>query len=156
MKIRNPKHVARTVLAWIFCVLMSACESLELAPPVHGSPTATINTTDVARIKTAIVKGMTKRGFSLESDSGNLVVVSRPLSKLQVFLLTETIASSADRQIETFKVVQEDQVVHLVVWTLKQMKLPGGGFNNDPLIDKAEFDELQDFLKNLKLEIEHG
>ena len=127
-----------------------------LAPPVHASPATTISTTDVARIKTAIVSGMTKRGFSLDYNSGNLILMSRPLSKLQVFLLTETIPDSADHQIETFKIEQKDQVAHLEVRTLKQMTLPGGGLNNDPLIDKKEFNELQKLLDDVKHEIEHG
>ena len=99
---------------------------------------------------------MTKRGFSLDYNSGNLILMSRPLSKLQVFLLTETIPDSADHQIETFKIEQKDQVAHLEVRTLKQMTLPGGGLNNDPLIDKKEFNELQKLLDDVKHEIEHG
>jgi hypothetical protein len=156
LKSRILKRVTNTVVVAVLSGLLAACETLELAPPVHGIPQTTINSTDLERVRSAIVSGMIKKGYSLDYNSGALVLVSRPLPKLQVLLLTESIPDAADRQMDTFDVTQGDQSIRVLVRSVKQMKLPGGAFNNDPLIDAKEFAEFQDFLNGLKREIEHG
>jgi hypothetical protein len=143
------------IFSAMVCSLFSSCETLEIGQPVTDQmPRVTIATANPAKVRASLVSGMTARGYRLDYDSGNIVILSRPLPALQVVLLTESLPGRDDREVQTCIFHAMGRSVQIEVSSKKRMKLPGGAFNDDPFIDRKEFNELQGFLDSLKSKME--
>jgi hypothetical protein len=138
--------------------LSVGCSTLDVAP-VHGAdgPSVVVRTTDIGAVKAAIIEISKRGGFKLEGDSlGENVWVSRPLSALKVFLLTETIPTKNDREQERFHIEAVEGGVRVYVGRMEQMELPGGRINEDPLLDNGQFEALRALLNEIKKQVEGG
>jgi len=123
--------------------------------PVYSAdgPSVIIVSHDVSRVKAAILAQTSAEHFRLDGDAGEHLEVSRRLSVLKVLLLTETIAGRTTEKscASTSKPWTWDRVY---VSRIEQMRLPGGGFNQDPLMDKDHYMVLQTLLDKVKRQIE--
>lgn len=124
--------------------------------PVYSAdgPSVIIVSHDVSRVKAAILAQTSAEHFRLDGDAGEHLEVSRRLSVLKVLLLTETIAGKNDREILRFHIETVDVGTRVYVSRIEQMRLPGGGFNQDPLMDKDHYMVLQTLLDKVKRQIE--
>ncbi len=126
--------------------------------PVYSAdgPSVIIASHDVSGVKAAILEQTSIERFKLDAggDAGEHLEVSRRLSALKVLLLTETIAGKNDREILRFHVETVHAGVRVYVYRIEQMELPGGGLNEDPLMDKDHYAALQTLLGKVKRQVE--
>jgi hypothetical protein len=141
----------------IAIVFTAGCSTMDMKPIYSADgPSIVIASHDVSQVKTAILEQASTEHFKLDAggEAGEYLEVSRRLSALKVLLLTETIAGKNDREVLRFHVETVDAGVRVYVYRIEQMEIPGGGLNEDPLMDKDHYAALQTLLVKVKRQVE--
>jgi len=151
------KNLNRSVLLFLMTVLAVGCSYF--APVYHGPDAmVTIKAANIEKVKAAILTETAKDHFQPMPDqnSQDRVVVGRPLSAAKVFLTTESIRTSKDIEIDGFDLTQVDGGIRITAFRVEQMALPGGKYNEDPLMDQSQHDALQVLLERIKKNVEEN
>ncbi len=145
----------RLAAVTLLALMVAGCSTMELRP-VYSSdgPTVTIASHDVTWVKSAILSVTAAEHFKVAENTGDYVDVSRRLPALKVLLLTETYAGKKDLEILRFHVETVPAGVNVHVYRVEQMELPGGGLNQDSMIDKNQYRALQKLLGRVKQKVE--
>ncbi len=144
-----------SAFALILAVAVFAAGCSYFEPVYSGDgPSVVIFSHDISRVKAAILAQTAIEHFKPDGDAGEHLWVARPLSALKVFASTETIRSKNDLEIEQFHIEATDAGIRVYVGRVEQLELPGGGYNQDPLMDKDQYMALKALLDAVKRQVE--
>ena len=71
--------IIQTILITAVCTVFTGCAIMQPLPTPTGKPEVTINTTDTARIKGALVSVLAANGYTLAQDTPYSLVFSRQM-----------------------------------------------------------------------------
>ena len=142
----------------IICLGLAACAATVTHQTASGKPEVTIMTTEISAVKGLLVSEMLNRGYSITSESGNLVAFDRPVDNAFAAALLGSQYDRTPNARVTYSIAPLGSSTRVIA-DLAIITNPGSAFERRTDMnsnqDSLMFQDLLDFVA-IELELESG
>lgn len=136
-------------------VLLGGCanNTPRIAHTASGNPEVFIPKTTVEEVRSALIDRTMAAGFSLDSDSGSRLVVSKQMDGMRESLMRVAIGNSSSTPVRSetaFAIVSVNDGVKVYASNSAWTQMPFGKINRVPLNSNEDFNITQSSLLRLK------
>lgn len=158
MLIGKPQMKVRWFTTLVMCMLLAclggcANNTPRIAQTASGNPEVFIPNSTVEEVKAALIDRTMAAGFSLDSDSGSRLVVSKQMEGMRESLMRVAIGNSSSTPVRSetaFALVSVNGGVKIYASSSAWTQMPFGKINRVPLNSNEDFNVTQSSLLRLK------